>query len=109
MSSKFQTSVFLFAVLSLSGIALAQQARGNGGQSATHADAILQGADKGRVRVPGPVRLRYAQTGCTTGTCGEPPRQSEQTEAVIASDACSSLGTARDRSGRIIRRLCAFN
>ncbi|KQK31821.1 hypothetical protein ARD30_02790 [Bosea thiooxidans] len=106
MSTKFQATAFLFAVLALSGVALAQQARGIGGQPATHADAILQGADKGRVRVPGPVRSRYAATGCAIGTCAEPPKQAE---AVMASDACTSLGTARDRGGRTIRRLCAFN
>lgn len=110
MSSKFQTAAFLFAVIALSGVALAQQARGNGGAAATHTDAILQGAEKARVRVPGPVRLRYAQTGCTSGICTEPPRQVEQqVETVVASDACSSLGTARDRNGRAIRRLCSFN
>lgn len=109
MSSKFQTTAFLFAVISLSGVALAQQARGVGGQAMTHADAILQGADKGRLRVPGAVRLRYAETGCATSICSEPPRQGEQAEAVASSDACSSLGTARDRNGRTIRRFCTFN
>ena len=110
MSSKFQTTAFLFAVIALSGVALAQQAGGAVGSTATRTDAILQGAEKGRVRVPGPVRLRYAQTGCTAGICSEPPRQVEQqVETVVASDACSSLGTARDRNGRTIRRLCTFN
>jgi hypothetical protein len=109
MSSRFQTAVFLATVLGLSGIALAQQAKGNGGQSPTHAEAILQGADKGRVRVPGPVRLRYAETGCMIGVCSEPPRQSEEAKTILTSDACSGLGTARDRSGRPIRRLCTFN
>lgn len=109
MSSKFQTAAFLFAVIALSGVALAQQARGNGGAATTHTDAILQGSEKARLRVPGPVRLRYAQTGCTTGICSEPPRQVEQAGTVMASDACSSLGTARDRNGRAIRRLCSFN
>ena len=109
MSSKFQTTVFLVAVIALSGVALAQQARGIGEAAATPAEAILQGAEKGRVRVPGPVRLRYAETGCTAGICSEPPRQVEQAQTVMASDACSSLGTARDRNGRAIRRLCTFN
>jgi hypothetical protein len=109
MSSKFQTTVFLVAVIALSGVSLAHQAKGISG-AATPTEAILQGAEKGRVRVPGPVRLRYAQTGCTTGICSEPPRQVEQqVETVVASDACSSLGTARDRNGRTIRRLCTFN
>ena len=108
MSSKFQIAAFLFAVIALSGVALAQQAKGTGGP-ATSTEAILQGAEKGRVRVPGPVRQRYAQTGCTTGICSEPPRQVEQAATVMASDACSSLGTARDRNGRTIRRLCTFN
>ncbi|MBN9452910.1 MAG: hypothetical protein J0I42_13260 [Bosea sp.] len=109
MSSKFQTAAFLVAVIALSGVALAQQAKGIGGSTATHTEAILQGAEKARVRVPGPVRLRYAESGCTAGICSEPPRQAEQAEAVMASDACSSLGTARDRNGRAIRRLCTFN
>ncbi|MGO4404865.1 hypothetical protein AB4Z10_11455 [Bosea sp. RAF48] len=109
MSSKFQAAAFLFAVVALSGVALAQQARGTGGQAATHTDAILQGVEKGRVRVPGSVRLRYAETGCTAGVCSEPPRQVAQVETVASSDACSSLGTARDRNGRTIRRLCTFN
>ncbi len=108
MSSKFQTAAFLVAVIALSGVALAQQAKGTGG-AATPAEAILKGAEQGRVRVPGPVRLRYAQTGCTSGICSEPPRQVEQAETVMASDSCSSLGTARDRNGRVIRRLCTFN
>ncbi len=109
MSTKFQTTAFLFAILALSGVALAQQAKGSGGQSTAHADAILQGADQGRVRVPGAVRLRYAETGCTIRACSEPPKPVEQSETVMAGDACSSLGTARDRNGRTIRRLCAFH
>ncbi|WP_336814526.1 hypothetical protein [Bosea sp. MMO-172] len=109
MSSKFQIAAFLFAVIALSGVALAQQSRGIGGSTATHTDAILEGAEKGRVRVPGPVRLRYAESGCTAGICSEAPRQVEQAATVMASDACSSLGTARDRNGRTIRRLCTFN
>lgn len=109
MSSKFQTTAFLFAVIAVSGVALAQQARGIDEAAATPTEAILQGADKGRVRVPGAVRLRHAETGCMTGICSEPPRKIEQVEIVMASDACSSLGTARDRNGRSIRRLCTFN
>lgn len=108
MSSKFQTAAFLVAVIALSGVALAQQAKGTGG-AASSAEAILQGAEKGRVRVPGAMRLRYAETGCTTAICSEPPRQAQQVETVMASDTCSSLGTARDRNGRSIRRLCIFN
>jgi len=112
MSTKFRAIVFLFAVLALSGVALAQQAKGTGGRPTTPADAILQGADQGRVRVPRAPRLQYAETGCSSGVCSEPPRQAGlagRAETVAASDACSSLGTARDRSGRTIRRLCTFN
>jgi len=112
MSTKFRTIVFLFVVLAISGVALAQQARGTGRQPATPADAILQGADQGRVRVPRAPRLQYAETGCSSSVCSEPPRQAglgEQAETVAASDTCSSLGTARDRNGRTIRRLCTFN
>ncbi|MGO4173935.1 hypothetical protein [Bosea sp. TAF32] len=109
MSSKFRTTVFLFGILALSGVALAQQARGTGGQSAKHTDAMLQGADQGRVRIPGAARQRYAETtGCASGICSEPPK-SGQVDAAPVGDACSSLGTARDRTGRTIRRLCAFN
>ena len=108
MSSKFQIAAFLVAVIALSGVALAQQAKGFG-EASSPAEAILKGAEQGRVRVPGPVRLRYAESGCASGICSEPPRQVEQAETVMASEACSSLGTARDRNGRAIRRLCTFN
>uniref|UniRef100_A0A9E8A6X2 Uncharacterized protein n=1 Tax=Bosea sp. NBC_00436 TaxID=2969620 RepID=A0A9E8A6X2_9HYPH len=112
MSTKFRTIVFLFAVLALSGVALAQQAKGTGGLPATLADAILQGTDHGRVRLTRAPRLQYAETGCSSSVCNEPPRQAGlagQAETVAASDTCSSLGTARDRNGRAIRRLCTFN
>ena len=109
MSTKFRSTVFLFAVLALSGVALAQQTKGTGGQPTAHADAILQGADQGRLRLPRSPQLRYAETGCAAGVCSEPPRQPEKAGTMMASDACSSLGTARDRNGRPVRRLCAFN
>nr|WP_047581563.1 hypothetical protein [Methylobacterium sp. ZNC0032] len=109
MSSQFRIATFLFVVIALSGVALAQQARGTGARTANHTEAILQGAEQGRVRIPRAPRLQYAETGCSTGICSEPPRQAGQGETVLASDACSSLGTARDRNGRAIRRLCSFN
>ncbi|MGO4283109.1 hypothetical protein [Bosea sp. TAB14] len=108
MSTRFQATVFLLGILSLSGVALAQQLRGQGRQATVPA-AILNGAEQGRLRVPGAARLRYAETGCAAGVCSEPPKRSEQGEAAPVADACSSLGTARDRNGRTIRRLCTFN
>lgn len=108
MSSKFHAAIFLMGALSLSGVALAQQLRGQGGPE-TVPTAVVNGTDQGRVRVTRPVVLRYAETGCASGICAEPPKRVEQAEAVPAADACSSLGTARDRNGRTIRRLCAFN
>ncbi len=108
MSTKFQAAIFLLGIVSLSGVALARQIRGQDGRTAVPA-AISTGAEQGRLRVPGPVRLRYAEIGCGAGICIEPPKGAEQAEAAPAVDACSSLGTARDRNGRAIRRLCSFN
>ncbi|WP_157733045.1 hypothetical protein [Bosea sp. AS-1] len=108
MSTRFQAVIFLLGIVGLSGVALAQQLRGWRTQGPVPA-AILKGAELGRVRVPGPVRLRYAATDCGAGFCTEPPRQVGQSEVVAAADACSSLGPARDRNGRPVRRLCTFN
>lgn len=108
MSTRFQAVIFLIGILGLSGVALAQQLQGRDARGSAPV-AILQGAEQGRVRVPGPVRLRYAEIGCGAGLCTEPPKQIERAEAVAVADACSSLGTARDRNGRPVRRLCAFN
>ena len=108
MSTRFQAVIFLLAILGLSGVALAQQFRGWGAQGSVSA-AILKGAEQSKLRVPGPVRLRYAATDCEAGLCSEPPKRVEPVEAAPVADACSSLGTARDRSGRPVRRLCTFN
>ncbi len=108
MSTRFQAVIFLIGTLGLSGVALAQQLRGPGGQDAASA-AVVKDAEQGRVRVTRPVLLRYADTGCAPGICAEPPKRAEQAQAVPVADGCSSLGTAHDRNGRTIRRLCAFN
>lgn len=109
MATKFRIAGFLAVTLTLIGVALAQQGYGEAAASADM--AITAKAEKQeRLRVPRPVRTQFAaaDADCRADACNAPPKQPEAA-AAPAGDACSSLGTARDRNGRSIRRLCAFN
>lgn len=109
MANKYRIAGLLAVTLVLSGVALAQQSNARfavAGDAAV--DARLEKQE--RLRVPGPVRNQFASAGrdCRGDVCSEPPK-AVAAEIVPAGDSCSSLGTARDRNGRPIRRLCAFN
>ncbi len=108
MSTRFQAAIFLLCISGLSGVALAQQLQERGTEDPA-ASAIRMRILQERMRIPGPVRLRHAAVGCEAGGCGEPPKRAGQVEAAPIAPACSSLGTAQDRRGRPIRRLCAFD
>lgn len=110
MATKFRIAGFLAVTLTLIGVALAQQGYGDAAASADM--AIAAKAEKHeRLRVPRPVRTQFAaaEADCRADACNAPPKQPEGSAAAPVDDACSSLGTARDRNGRTIRRLCAFN
>ncbi len=110
MATKFRIAGLLAVTLTLTGVALAQQGHG---LDATGADAraAAKSEKQERLRVPRPVRTQFAsaESDCRADVCNAPPKQPEAAAAAPAADACSSLGTARDRNGRTIRRLCAFN
>ncbi len=114
MTSRLQIVGFLFATLTLSGIALAQQGGGgnggggSGGESGSRDDSILaiRRQDHDRIRVPGPVRTRVAGADCQTHACNEPP---QRTQTIQTGDGCGDQHLAQDRQGRAIRRICRVN
>jgi hypothetical protein len=119
MANRFQIVGFLFATLTLSGVALAQQGGGNGGgaggggsdssggQNDNSIFAIRQ-QDHERLRVPGAAKTRAAGANCITHACNEPPRREPPPPVVTAESCGDNLQNVRDRNGRIIRRICEF-
>ena len=115
MTSRFQIVGFLFATLTLSGVALAQQgggggggSGGQGGQGGDHNSVIaIRLQDHERIRVPGAAKTRAAGANCITHACNERPRQ--EPPPVLTAEGCGGeLRVARDRNGRIVRRVCEF-
>jgi len=117
MPSKLQITGFLLATLTISGVALAQQG-GGGGAGGGNGDAgggensiiALRLKDHERLRVTRPVQMRAAAAGgdCLAQACNNPPQRGEPRIQFV--DACGGdQNVARDRQGRIIRRICQFN
>lgn len=113
MTSRLQIVGFLFATLTISGVALAQQGGGNGGggsggESGSRDDSILaiRRQDHERIRVPGPIKTRVAGANCLTYACNEPP---QRVQPVQNSDGCGDQVRAVDRQGRVIRQICRMN
>ena len=120
MTSRFQIVGFLFATLTLSGVALAQQgggggggnggggggSGGQGGQGGDHNSVIaIRLQDHERVRVPGAAKARGAGANCITHACNEPPRY--EPPPVLTAEGCGGEHrVARDPNGRIVRRVC---
>jgi len=115
MANRFQIVGFLFATLTLSGVALAQQGGGNGngggggassgGQNDNSVFAIrLQ--DHERMQARGAAKAGGAN--CTTYACNEPPRREPPPPVVTAESCGDNLHSVRDRNGRVIRRICEF-
>lgn len=116
MPSKLQITGFLFATLTLSGVAMAQQGGGAGGGAGGDAGGgdtsviAVRLKDQERLRVPRPVRTstEVAGANCITHACNEPPKRGEPVVHLV--DNCGGdLRIARDRSGRAVRRVCEFN
>lgn len=116
MPSKLQITGFLFATLTLSGVALAQQGGGgNGGGSGGDAGGsdksiiALRLQDHERLRVPRAAQTRAAgRDDCLTHVCNTPP-QERQPRVQVADSCAGEHMVARDRQGRVIRRVCQFN
>ncbi|TAJ31040.1 hypothetical protein [Bosea sp. (in: a-proteobacteria)] len=116
MTSRLQIVGLLFATLTLSTVAAAQQGGGgrggdggSGGDSGSRDDSIIaiRLQDHERLRVPRPVTMKAAQANCRTHACNEPPQRAEP--IVLMGDGCSEQVVARDRQGRTIRRICRMN
>ncbi|MCU4180210.1 hypothetical protein [Bosea sp. BH3] len=110
MANKFRIAGLLAVTLVLTGVALAQQGNGHSAVAGRGAGVEARLAKQEQLRVPRPVRTQFASVGseCRADICNAPPKPAA-TEIVPVGESCSSLGTARDRNGRPIRRLCAFN
>ncbi|WP_306226273.1 hypothetical protein [Bosea beijingensis] len=116
MASRFQIVGFLFATLTISGVALAQQGGGNGGGGGSDSSGgqndnsifAIRQQDHERLRVPGAVKTRAAGANCLTYACNEPPRREPPPPVVTAENCGDSFQSVRDRNGRIIRRICEF-
>ncbi|KRE03996.1 hypothetical protein ASE61_10360 [Bosea sp. Root670] len=121
MPNKIKIVGLLFATLTLSTAAMAQQGGGGGGgggggnggggqggQGGDHNSVIaIRLQDHERLRVPGAGRARTAGTNCTAVACNERPGR--EPPPALASEGCGGdLRVAQDRRGRAVRQVCGF-
>lgn len=116
MSNRIKIVGLLFATLTLSSAAMAQQGGGGGngggggqgGQGGDHNSVIaIRLQDHERLKVPGAGRARTAGTNCTAASCNERPGR--EPPPVLASEGCGGdLRVARDRKGHAVRQVCGF-
>ena len=105
------TGLFL-ASLTIVTVALAQQSGSQGrvtmpAQSATLLAIALP--EDGKARLSRPSEPRRARTDCLAETCETPPKSGQSAQAnARAPDGCGDGTVARDRNGKIIRRICQF-
>jgi hypothetical protein len=120
MKNKLRIAGLLLASLTVSTVALAQQGGGGGGGGQGGAAGgggdnsiiALRLQDHERARLSRAVEPRRAGSNCLTHACNEPPMQRPPARiAVQLIDSCGGgdYWIARDRSGRIIRRVCEFD
>jgi hypothetical protein len=109
MTTKFHIAGFLLASLTVATVALAQQG-GGGGQGGGDAGGsdnsvvALRLQDHEQARLSRAVSLRSAEADCIGHACNEQPRRRAEVQLV---DNCGGdLRVARDRNGRVIRRVC---
>lgn len=119
MTSRFQIVGFLFATLTLSGVALAQQGGNGGGGNGGGGGADNSGGQNGDLsvlavrlqdyqRMQGQGAAKAGGANCTTYACNEPPRREPPPPVVTAESCGDNLHSVRDRNGRVIRRICEF-
>lgn len=102
----------ILASLTIVTVALAQQSGSLGRvtmpvQSATLLAIALP--EDGKARLSRPSEPRRARTDCPAETCETPPKSSQSAQAdARALGGCGDGTVARDRNGKIIRRICQF-
>jgi|UPI00082A5FE8 hypothetical protein len=110
MSRALRYCGFFLASLTIATVALAQQ---NGRQGRVTLPAGAPGltlaiAAEDKARLTRPSEPRRARTDCPTDSCDTPPKggrtAQDETQAM---GACNGDNTvARDRNGKVIRRIC---
>lgn len=101
-----RTLGLLLASLTVVTVALAQQSSGKG--SVPPLAAVVTAADHGKAKLSRAVEPRRAVTDCPADACDTPPKGARTAlEETQVSGGCNGDGTiARDRSGKVIRRIC---
>ncbi len=110
MSRPLRTLGLLLASLTIVTVALAQQSGGKSRSDDPSPAAVVTAADQGKAKLSRAVEPRRAVTECPTQACDTPPKgaRTAQDETQV-SGGCGSDGTiARDRNGKVIRRICQF-
>jgi hypothetical protein len=118
MVRKLHIAGFFLSSLTIATVALAQQGggggQGGGGQGGGDAggsdDSVvaLRLQDHEQARLSRAVSLRGAGSDCMGHACNEQPRRRppERSEAQLVDNCNGDLRVARDRNGRVIRRVC---
>jgi hypothetical protein len=109
MSRALRLCGVLLASLTIATVALAQQ---NGRQGRVTLPAGAPGltlaiAAEDKARLTRPSESRRTRTDCPAESCDTPPKRGDFAQAdASAVDGCGEAPVARDRNGRIIRRIC---
>lgn len=112
MSRHLRISGLFLASLTIVTVALAQQSGSQGrvtmpAQAPTLVAVALP--EDGKARLSRPSEPRRARTDCPVETCETPPKSGRSAQAEARTqDGCGDGTVARDRNGKIIRRICRF-
>lgn len=108
MSRPLRVTGFVLASLTIVTVALAQQSVGTGRSDAAPLAPVVTAADQGKARLSRIAQPRWALTDCQAQACDTPPKGARTAQDdTQARGVCHGDGTvARDRRGKIIRRIC---
>lgn len=108
MSRALRITGLFLASLTIVTVALAQQSGGTGRSDAAPLAPVVTAADQGKARLSRIAEPRWALTNCQAQACDTPPKgASTARDDTQATGSCNGDGTvARDRNGKIIRRIC---
>ncbi|KPF71848.1 hypothetical protein IP69_05070 [Bosea sp. AAP35] len=108
MSRALRITGLFLASLTIVTVALSQQSSGTGRGDLPPLKPIVTAADQGKARLSRVAEPRRALTDCPVAVCDTPPEGVRTVQDLTrVSGGCNGDGTvARDRNGKIIRRIC---
>ena len=108
MSRPLRITGLFLASLTIVTVALSQQSGGTGRGELSPLAPVVTAADQGKARLSRAAEPRRALTDCPVEACDTPPKGARTAQdETQASGGCRGDGTvARDRYGKIIRRIC---